>query len=96
MNPYQIVTDFESELSKFAGSKYAIAVDSCTNALFLCCVYLKVSKVTIPSKTYVSVPCSIIHAGGHVEFEDINWIGQYQLKPYPIYDFACKLSNNIS
>lgn len=95
MNPYKIISDFEQELADFVGSPYAVAVDSCTNALFLCCTYFGVQEVTIPNKTYVSVPCSIIHAGGTVKFEDVSWVGSYQLKPYPIYDSACKLSRNM-
>lgn len=92
---YKVVRDFEKTMAQYVGSKYAIAVDSCTNALFLCCHYLKVQQVTIPSKTYISVPCSIIHAGGSVSFENIQWTGSYQLKPYPIYDSACKLCRNM-
>jgi dTDP-4-amino-4,6-dideoxygalactose transaminase len=92
---YKVVRDFEEAMAEYVGSKYAVAVDSCTNALFLCCYYLKVQQVTIPSRTYISVPCSIIHAGGSVFFEDIKWIGSYQLKPYPIYDSACKLSRGM-
>lgn len=95
MNPYKVVNDFENAMSNFVGSKYAVAVDSCTNALFLCCKFLNVKNVTIPAKTYVSVPCSIIHAGGKVKFEQLEWEGSYQLKPYPIYDSACKLSKNM-
>jgi dTDP-4-amino-4,6-dideoxygalactose transaminase len=94
-NPYKIVQYFEETLAEFVGSKYAVAVDNCSNALFLCCKYLNVGKVTIPAKTYVSVPCSIIHAGGEVEFEHTEWSGSYQLAPYPIYDSACKLSKGM-
>lgn len=95
MNPYQVIKDFEKRMAEFVGSPYAISVDSCTNALFLCCKYLEVKKVTIPSKTYVSVPSAIIHSGGQVEFEDLDWIGSYQLKPYPIYDSACRIARNM-
>lgn len=91
MKPYRVVQDFEQHLAEFTGSRYAVAVDSCTNAIFLCCKYLGVREVTLPSRTYVSVPCSVIHAGGTVNFEDANWCGIYQLKPYPIYDAACQL-----
>lgn len=95
MNPYKIVNYFEESMADFVGSPYAVAVDSCTNALFLCCKYLQVTEVSIPSKTYISVPCSIIHAGAKVIFEDYNWEGSYQLKPYPIYDSACKLARGM-
>jgi len=91
-NPYKIVQMFEDEVADYTGAKYAVSIDNCTNALFLCCKYFNVKNVTIPSKTYLSVPQSIIHSGGNVIFdkrdEANNWKGIYQLKPYPIYDAA--------
>ena len=98
-NPYKIVQMFEEEVALYTNAPYAISVDSCTNALFLCCKYLKVNEVTIPSKTYLSVPMSIIHAGGEVVFDKTSktnhWIGTYQLKPYPIYDAAKRFTSNM-
>ena len=87
---YQVVEDFEQAIAEYAGSKYATVVNSCTNALLLCCDYFKVQEVAIPHKTYVSVPQVIIRAGGTVKFDKRNWQrrGIYQLKPYPIWDSA--------
>ena len=72
---FQSVREFEEIVAGYAGSKYAVAVDSCTNAIFLACTYLNVrdKEITIPKRTYVSVPCSIMHAGGKVRFEDKEW-----------------------
>ena len=98
-NPYKIVKMFEEEVADYTGSKYAVSVDSCTNALFLVCKYLNVKEVTIPSKTYLSVPQSIIHAGGEVIFDKSektnSWVGVYQLKPSPLYDSAKRLTTNM-
>jgi len=98
-NPYKIVKMFEEEIASYTGAKYAISVDSCTNALFLICKYHQVKEVTIPSKTYLSVPMSIINAGGEVIFDKReitnHWSGLYQLKPYPIYDSAKRLTSNM-
>tara|TARA_R110000765_G_scaffold422559_1_gene530379 strand:+ start:160 stop:786 length:627 start_codon:yes stop_codon:yes gene_type:complete len=98
-NPYKIVQMFEDELSYYTGSPYVVTVDSCTNALFLICKYLKVQEVTIPCQTYLSVPQSIIHAGGEVIFDknpkSNHWKGIYQLKPYPIYDAAKRFTSNM-
>lgn len=98
-NPYQIVKMFEDEISSLTGAKHAVSVDSCTNAIFLICKYLKVKEVTIPCKTYLSVPQSIIHAGGEVVFDKSykanTWKGVYQLKPYPIYDAAKRLKKDM-
>lgn len=94
-NPYEIVKAFEDKMASYTGSTYAVAVDNCTNALFLVCKYLEVSEVTIPKKTYLSVPMSIIHAGGKPIFEDRDWSGAYQLKPYPVWDSAKRLTSEM-
>lgn len=51
--------------------------------------------VTIPKRTYFSVPFGIIHAGGAVKFEDRKWRGAYQLKPYPIMDSAIRFRKGM-
>lgn len=94
-NPYKIVQMFEEEIADYTGSPYAVALDNCTDAIFLCCTYLKVSEVTIPKKTYLSVPQSIMSSGGKVKFDDIDWKGIYQLSPYPIYDSARRFTSNM-
>ena len=94
-NPYQVVREFEEIIAKWAGSKYGVAVESGTAAIFLSCVYKKVDVVTIPKFTYPSVPCSIIHAGGRVNFEDNDWQGLYELKPYKIYDSALRFKEGM-
>lgn len=97
MNPYETVDNFEKTVAKYAGSKHAVALDSCTNALFLCCKYLEVKKVIVPCRTYVSVPCAVINSGGSVKFKEINWQNDrfYKLDPYPIYDAAHLFHKNM-
>lgn len=94
-NAFEIVREFEEAVAKYTGAPYAVAVDSCTNALFLACKYHKVTEVTIPARTYVSVPNSIIHAGGKVRFIDLEWQGIYQLAPYPIWDCAKRFTSGM-
>ena len=86
---------FEEEVAEYTGAPYAISVDSCTNALFLCCKYLNVTQVTIPKYTYLSVPMSIIHSGAEVVFEDRKWSGVYKLEPYPIFDAAKRFTSDM-
>ena len=94
-NPYNIVKMFEDDVAAYCGSPYAVSVDSCTNAIFLCCKYLEVKDVIIPKKTYLSVPMSVIHAGGSVQFRDIEWSGIYKLNPYPVYDASKRFTSNM-
>lgn len=94
-NPYKIVKMFEDEVAEYTGSPFAISMDNCTNAIFLCCKYLMVDEVLIPKHTYLSVPMSVLHAGGKVKFIDLDWSGIYQLYPYPIYDAAKRFTSDM-
>ena len=94
-NPYFVVNEFEECIAEYTGAPYAVAVDSCTNAIFLCCKYVGVGEVRIPKKTYLSVPMSIIHAGGIVRFEERIWSGVYQLLPYNIWDAAMRFTSGM-
>lgn len=94
-NAFGVVAEFERRVAEYAGSKYAVAVDCCTNALFLCFKYLQVDLVRVPARTYVSVPMAVIHAGGCPVFMDYRWDGVYQLLPYPIFDGAKRFRRNM-
>lgn len=95
----KLIERFELEVACYTGASYAVAVDSCSTALFLICRYLNVGEVTIPSQTFSSVPHAIFKAGGSVVFdarrEANDWVGLYQLKPYPVYDSARCLRRNM-
>lgn len=101
-NPYKVVKMFEEEVARYAGAPYAVSVDSCTNALFLCLMYMKhigtdVTDINIPSKTYLSVPQSVIHAGYNPIFDSTRneWKGIYTLDPFPIYDAAKRFTSDM-
>ena len=101
---YQVLKDFENEISKYCGSKFAIGVDNASNGLFLCLKFIGVEgqTITIPNRTYLSVPCSIIHAGAHVKFDNQHSTvignklkGQYKLEPFPVWDSALTFRKNM-
>jgi dTDP-4-amino-4,6-dideoxygalactose transaminase len=97
---HKITEEFEKELSKYTRAPYVVAVDNQSNALFLCLYYenIKDKEITIPSHTYPSIPCEIIHAGGKVKFKEVegNTIkGAYQLEPTKVYDSALRFTSNM-
>ncbi len=60
------VAVLESEFAELLGSKYALAVSSCSAALFLALKALNLphdARVLIPGFTFAAVPSSVIHAG---------------------------------
>ena len=90
-DPWDWVTHFEKAISQYAGSKYAIACDSNTNAIRLVLHYLGIvdTDIIIPSRTYVSVANQIILSGNRPKFEDIEWDGLYPIGDTTIVDAAC-------
>jgi len=96
-DPWDCVTIFENKLAEYSGSKYAVCVDSCSNALFLCLKYLNINNqiISLPRNTYSSVPMQCIHAGNKIRFEFREWSGSYYLSDTPIIDSACKFSKNM-
>jgi len=97
---YRITEEFEEKLAKYTGAPYAVTVDNQSNALFLSLYYqnIKGQSIGIPSRTYPSVPCEIIHAGGKVNFEPVEGKtikGAYQLKPTRTWDSALRFTTNM-
>lgn len=97
---YKITEDFEKSLSEYTGAPYVVTVDNQSNALFLSLMYEKVcgQEITIPARTYPSVPCEIIHAGARVKFKPVTGKylkGAYQLEPTRVWDSALRFTHNM-
>ena len=86
---------FEENLAQYCGSKYAVATDSCTDAIMMICQYLNVKEAIIPVNTYLSVPQTIMNAGATLKLEERDWQGIYQLKPHKIYDAAKRFTSGM-
>lgn len=99
-NPHQVTEDFERAVAAYAGAPYCVAVNSCTMALLLALRWHRIhmgdpSFVTVPKRTYVSVPMSAIHAGFEVVFTDITWLGSYRIWPTQVIDSARHFTSGI-
>jgi len=97
---YKVTEEFEEKLAKYTGAPHAVTLDNASNAIFLALYYenIKGKTIIIPSRTYPSVPCEIIHAGGKVEFEPVSGKtikGAYQLKPTRTWDSALRFTANM-
>ena len=102
---YKITEDFEKSLSDYTKAPYVVTVDNQSNALFLSLYYEKNIKknitgdtISIPSRTYPSVPCEIIHAGLKVNFlpvEGKTLKGSYNLIGSNVWDSALRFTHNM-
>ena len=102
---YTITDDFEKKLGEYTGAPYVVTLDNMSNALFLALYYEKNVKksisgntITIPSRTYPSVPCEIIHTGLKVDFSPVEGRtikGAYQLIGSNVWDSALRFTSDM-
>lgn len=88
-----LVAKFESEFAEFMGVPYALAVNSCSSALFLALKALGIepgAKVLSPAFTFAAVPSAVVHAGCEPVLVEVGTNFRIDLD-----DFAAKLSNDI-
>ena len=101
-DPRDVIDMFESKVAKLAGCKYAAAIDCCSNGIFLSIKYLqhigeilKVDTLSIPDRTYVSVPMQINHCGNSFNLIDLEWSGIYQIGDTRVWDSAGRFTKGM-
>ncbi|MEM8631411.1 MAG: aminotransferase class I/II-fold pyridoxal phosphate-dependent enzyme [Pseudomonadota bacterium] len=88
------VSLLETEFAEAMGSKYALAVSSCSAALFLSLRALDLregTKVLIPAFTFAAVPSAVVHAGCIPVLAEVDDSLRINMA-----DFEAKLDDSIS
>lgn len=88
------VIDFENKIAEFYGSKYAVATDCCTHAIELCLRYTDSNNITIPNKTYISIPFTLEKLNLKWNWNDEMWKDFYYLQGTNIIDAAVYWKRN--
>tara|TARA_B110000285_G_C14934945_1_gene519127 strand:- start:233 stop:829 length:597 start_codon:yes stop_codon:yes gene_type:complete len=76
---FQNVTKLEKKLAKFYNAPYAVAVDCCTHGVELCLRYSKDKAITVPKRTYLSIPFLAHKLNIELKWKDEDWIDYYYL-----------------
>jgi perosamine synthetase len=102
---WSVVEQFERRMAAYCGAPHAVAVDTCTAAIFLCLSDPGLSNggfkgrvVTMPARTYLGVACVVKHAGGILELTETDWGGAYPIETYGgegVVDSACCLRREM-
>jgi dTDP-4-amino-4,6-dideoxygalactose transaminase len=100
INPYHDTEEFEKSIADYTGAPYVVALDSCSSGIFLSLMFegVKDRIIHIPSRTYMSVPSEIIHAGAKVRFipmEEVPLKGAYQLLGSKTWDSALRFTADM-
>jgi dTDP-4-amino-4,6-dideoxygalactose transaminase len=76
---FEAVQTFEREVAQFFGSPYAVAVDCCTHAIELCLRHTRAKDISVPHRTYISIPFLAEKMNLNLHWKDENWQDYYYL-----------------
>jgi dTDP-4-amino-4,6-dideoxygalactose transaminase len=85
---FDIITDFENSIAEFFGAPYAVAVDCCTHGIELCLRDQEVESVSVPKRTYISVPFLAKKLNIELQWRDEDWQDFYFIGDTNIVDAA--------
>lgn len=94
MSNFDVVTELESKVAEFFGAPYAVAVDCCTHGVELCLRYENVKKITVPVRTYISIPFLATKLNLDWEWDETVWDDYYYLGDTKIIDAAVLWKRN--
>ena len=85
---FSLVKTFEEKVADFFGSPHAVAVDCCTHGIELCLRYNKTKSITVPKRTYLSVPMLANKLNIDLEWKDEKWADYYYIGDTNVIDAA--------
>ena len=85
---FELINQFENKIAEFFGSLYAVATDSCTHGIELCLRHTKANFITIPTRTYISVPFTAMKLNLDWSWDESEWQDYYYLGNTNIIDSA--------
>ena len=91
---FKVIEEFESKVAKFFGSPYAVAVDCCTHGIELCLRQQNIKCITVPKRTYISVPFLANKLGIELKWKDDKWTDFYWIEDTNIIDAAVLWKEN--
>ena len=85
---FKVVSDFENKVAQWFGAPYGVSVDCCTHGIELCLRQQNIKSITIPKRTYISIPFLANKLGIELKWKNENWEEYYNIGETNIYDAA--------
>jgi dTDP-4-amino-4,6-dideoxygalactose transaminase len=76
---FDVVKRFEDRVADFFGAPYGVSIDCCTHGLELCLRHTKATLITVPKRTYISVPFLSDKLNIQLKWKDEKWSDFYYL-----------------
>lgn len=76
---FKVVSDFEKKVSNWFGAPYGVSVDCCTHGLELCLRKDNIESISVPKRTYLSVPFLANKLNIELQWKDTQWKDFYYI-----------------
>lgn len=76
---FEVVEDFEKRIAEFFNAPFAVAVDCCTHGIELALRYSGANRISVPKRTYISIPLLAQKLSIQLEWRDEVWVDYYRL-----------------
>ena len=91
---FKVIKTFEDKVANFFGAPYGVAVDCCTHGIELCLRYQNIKSITVPKRTYLSIPFLANKLNIKLHWKDENWENYYYIGDTNIIDAAVLWEKN--
>jgi dTDP-4-amino-4,6-dideoxygalactose transaminase len=91
---FDVISKFEDKIAEFFGAPYAVAVDCCTHGIELCLRDQEVKSISVPKRTYISVPFLASKLNIELKWRDEDWQDFYFIGDTNIVDAAVLWEKN--
>jgi dTDP-4-amino-4,6-dideoxygalactose transaminase len=94
--PFDAILEFEAAVAKYTGAPYCVTTDCCTHAMEIAFRLDDYDDyVTLPARTYLSVPMVLHKLKIPYLFRDVTWRGSYQFEGSNVWDCARQFEPNM-
>jgi len=94
--PFDAILEFEAAVAKYTGAPYCVTTDCCTHAIEIAFRLDDYDDyVTLPARTYLSVPMVLHKLKIPYLFRDVTWRGSYQFEGSNVWDCARQFEPNM-
>jgi len=92
---FSAITEFEQMLSDYTGAPYVVVTDCCTHAIELCFRIKNVNNVTLPYRSYISIPMTMHKLDIKYNYVKEEWQYEYRIGNTNICDSARGFDKNM-
>tara|TARA_R110000824_G_scaffold324584_1_gene511564 strand:- start:52 stop:648 length:597 start_codon:yes stop_codon:yes gene_type:complete len=78
---FKVISEFENAVANFFGAPYGVAVDCCTHGVELALRHTHAKSITVPTRTYVSIPFLADKLSIGLNWTTEEWEDYYYLTP---------------